>query len=709
MKLVNARLNRGGRVLADTPLATSFRTIQRSPTDGVRARRGLLKVNGTPMETPALFPVLNLLTGPPSLERNGATHKFLKQQLLFEDRRPAVMSEVLHFTDYHFRPRMFRQWFPHTDGTSEAKTLEYWVRHSLREQGKPDDYHPLFFLDSGGFRLLFNRDVDIAEFGYHPTQESMLQLQLDYGADIICSLDYPVPPMLSYDQVVARIANSIDNAVLLMDLLYRQGKVDPTGKRPFPILAIHGQTPEQISSCVLQLFRRLADAGFTNEPFGIGIGSLVPLRVSSNYDRIVMLVQAVVETLYGPDVPSAFDPQHIPIHAFGITGDMIPVLTHLGVDTYDSSSYIKSASVLDYYDPTTWSPLDFRKLGNLPCACRVCAGITPRQLSQLQEVLRGGRIDGHKERINLEAGHFTVNIKSDVYGIIAYHNLTLQDREITRMRDAIVAGETAKQLVSFSQAHARAQKLVEFVAQIDPSVAVALGHVHVELFPRTQEEITQHYNAVSLTNDPSAFDLSQDATYTVPASKDRLLIIACTQAKPYRKSKSHATIWRFLRDHVGDEIDRCHKVTLSGLYGPVPLEFEDVEAVRTYEYILSSSAKRQQALVTARLVAYLEAHMSAYRQVVAYVTAGAYRYVIETAFAEVRRKHADIHGINSPLPTPLLLAPRKSRGTGTKDLLSYASLGELVRTLYPDVDALGSHPSQDDMSSSLATPLSFFD
>ncbi len=94
-------------------------------------------------------------------------------------------------------------------------------------------------------------------------------------------------------------------------------------------------------------------------------------------------LQAAADTLYGPDLPTPFHPRRIPIHAFGITGDMIPVLTHLGVDTYDSSSYIKSASVLDYYDPTTWSPLDFRGLRSLPCACRACAGITPKQLLML--------------------------------------------------------------------------------------------------------------------------------------------------------------------------------------------------------------------------------------------------------------------------------------------------------------------------------------
>ena len=39
------------------------------------------------------------------------------------------------------------------------------------------------------------------------------------------------------------------------------------------------------------------------------------------------------------------------------------------------------------------------------------------------------------------------------------------------------------------------------------------------------------------------------------------------------------------------------------------------------------------------------------------------------------------------MPVPLILAPEKTRGTGTKDLLSQANLAELLRALYPQQDA----------------------
>ena len=686
MRLNTRKLAPDSHLLSKVQPTTGFQPIATGRASGVYARRGILQVNGISLETPALFPVINLLTGPPSLHRNGATHKFLKQQLLFTARRPNFMAEALHFTDYPFKPRSFREWFPHTVGGPEVKTLHYWVRQSFQELGRPPDgYHPLFFLDSGGFRLLFNREVDISEFGYEATQDSILQLQLAYGADIVASLDYPIPPMLDAQQVRERTEKSVVNAVRLMELLYREGHTDLTGKRPFPVLAVHGQTPGQIREYIIRLFKRLAETGLNQEPFGIGIGSLVPLRTGNQADKIVLIVKAVMDTLHGKEIPSTFDPAYIPVHAFGITGDMIPALTHLGVDTFDSSSYVKSASVLDYYNPVTWTSSDFRKIRSLPCDCEACRDITPEQLAELQGVLAGARINGNQARLGKRIGSFTVDIKSDVYGILAYHNLNLQDREISGVRGAIDEGETAEHLVRFGKVHQRAQNLVEFVAEIDPNVAKALGHVQVQLFPRTHEEIEEQYNAVSLLNDPGAFDISRQADYEVPSGKDRLLLLACSQAKPYRNSKTHSTIHKALCEAVSDATNLCHKVTLSGLYGPVPLEYEDLEAVRTYEYILSATARQQHDLLVGRLVAYLEKHHGSYSRIVAFVTARAYRDVIAAAFSRVKDNYARQYGGNAVFPVPLLLVPAKTHGTGTKDLLSHSSINEMLEALYHDM------------------------
>lgn len=671
--------------IPEISLLTGFQTTQFSSRPNVRARVGELWIHGARIQTPFLFPVVNILTGPPGIERNGATHKFLKSRLIFEQRRPGLMTEVLHFTDYPFTPRNLREWFPHTGGGTPY-TLSEWVQKGFEERDRdnpPPPYKPLFFLDSGGFRLLFNRDVDISEYGYSPTQESILKLQLDYGADVVASLDYPVPPALNATEAAERITKSIENAVKLMQLLYVEGKRGPTGKRPFPVLAVHGQTPEQIRTCITKLLFRLADEDLITQPFGLGIGSLVPLRLSDGH-KVVTIVQSAIEVLYSGEVPASFDPSRTPIHAFGITGDMLPLLTHLGVDTFDSSSYIKSASVLDYYDPRTWNPMNFHKLEQITCGCDVCTEITSSSLKRLQEVLHGDKIVGNKERLALRVGRFLVNTKSDVYGLIASHNLNLQDKEIDKVTTAIRADNTPEHLVNFGLAHPRTHRLIELLAETDPSVASAFSHFQVALIPKSHQEINDQFKTISLKHKPEEFDI-RTLSYAPPSNKDRLLLIACSQAKPYGNSKSHRSIYRFLEQHVGEALTTCHKVTISGLYGPVPVEFENEKAVLDYEYMLSTSAKQQSALVSERLVDYLVSYFDRYQRIVAYVSATAYRRVVESAFLALRDRLLKAGITESKITSKLILVPTSTHGTGTKDLLTHKHLEELVTALYPGI------------------------
>ncbi|GER89725.1 hypothetical protein KDW_38870 [Dictyobacter vulcani] len=669
-----------------------FITQMHSSDTNLRARCGLLTVHDAKLETPALFPVINLLTGPPSLERNGATHKFLKRQLIFNDRRVGFMTEVLHFTDYAFSKRMFQEWFPHAGNKSgEVKDLDYWVKESFESLKKPAEvYRPMFFLDSGGFRLLFNREADITDYGYKPDQKSIFQLQIDYGADIVASLDYPIPPFLNKQQAEDRIKCSVENAVLLMKLIYSSG--EPLRKRPFPILAVHGQTPVQIRSCVLQLLHSLAKEGFTDkEPFGIGIGSLVPLRMSSNADKIVMIVKSAIDTLYDSSLHD-FKPERVLVHAFGITGNLIPILTHLGVDTFDSSSYVKSASSLNYYDSKTWSVQDFLKLTQITCTCKACNGITDEELMQMQADLRGNKINGHAERLQHKAGDFIVDIKSDIYGIIAYHNLLIQYDEIREVRDAISRGQTAQHLVHFCKTHTKSIELAELVAEIDPTVKALLNY-QPKLFPRTREDYEQH-REISLANDPMLFDIAAIENYQVPSDKDRLFLLACSQEKPYSHSKIHQGIFRTLKHYLGDALNTCHKVTISGLYGPVPFEYENEQVVLSYEYLLSVAAKKQADLITKRLVTYLEENIPEYKLVVAYVAAKAYRAIVENAFKQVKLNYAQQYGNDAPFPVPLIVLPSKTKGTGTKELLIHANLEELVHQIFPEREIYMNVPGQ---------------
>jgi tRNA-guanine family transglycosylase len=115
---------------------------------------------------------------------------------------------------------------------------------------------------------------------------------------------------------------------------------------------VHGSTPEEITAYTSQL-----NAGFS----GFGIGSLVPRKAS--FEHLVDIIYAV---------RSCTD---APLHAFGITGfPALFALAYLGVDTFDSWTYVVAAAYKEYVDPNTLSRIrNLKQRDALPeCQCSIC-------------------------------------------------------------------------------------------------------------------------------------------------------------------------------------------------------------------------------------------------------------------------------------------------------------------------------------------------
>jgi predicted RNA-binding protein len=83
--------------------------------------------------------------------------------------------------------------------------------------------------------------------------------------------------------------------------------------------------------------------------------------------------------------------------------------------------------------------------------------------------------------------------------------------------------------------------------------------------------------------------------------------------------------------------DRFHKISISGLYGPVPEEFEEADPVMSYEYVLTTADDDQVELVANRLARYLDRHGDQFDQILAYTTSKAYRRAIDEAFSRYGR------------------------------------------------------------------------
>ncbi|PKK90831.1 MAG: hypothetical protein CVV64_08095 [Candidatus Wallbacteria bacterium HGW-Wallbacteria-1] len=124
------------------------------------------------------------------------------------------------------------------------------------------------------------------------------------------------------------------------------------------------------------------------------------------------------------------------------------------------------------------------------------------------------------------------------------------------------------------------------------------------------------------------FSFLLPAEYKVPKNFRILFVMPCSKEKPYSASFTH----RLIHETIGG-IQGLHKVTLSGLYGPVPQEFEEISsAVTSYDYLLQPDNYRQIALVSARLGRFLTLYGDQYDSWVGYATVEPYRSVIESSF-----------------------------------------------------------------------------
>ncbi len=196
------------------------------------------------------------------------------------------------------------------------------VSHYYAQQMKKRPNIPIF-IDSGGFAGLFEgaEIVDHGEYASIKTRDGeelnpldVLHFQIKH-ADVGATLDFIIPPGLEESECRLRQELTIKNA------LYAQ-KHNVVGDL---ILYASLQCWDEASARTCA--RIYAQAGFE----GIAIGGMVPRAKDKEY--IKSTVRAVREE--APDCA---------IHVFGCGNvDVIPELIEAGADSFDSSSYARTA------------------------------------------------------------------------------------------------------------------------------------------------------------------------------------------------------------------------------------------------------------------------------------------------------------------------------------------------------------------------------
>jgi tRNA-guanine family transglycosylase len=211
--------------------------------------------------------------------------------------------------------------------------------------GVPED--TIVFADSGGF--------DFASEEVDTTPERTLETQNRIGADILGTVDIPLSRENRTAENQRRIDQSIEHALKASD------RHDGDG---FLIASVHGYDPETIRNSIQHLEK--------NGDFdGYALGSMVPIR--TDYKKVTKLIV------------SARNATDKHLHVYGLGGLVYqPLLLYLGVDSFDSSAFIRSAGNRNYLVPGFGGEelRNIEDLDHLPCPCPVCG---QRELNDIRE------------------------------------------------------------------------------------------------------------------------------------------------------------------------------------------------------------------------------------------------------------------------------------------------------------------------------------
>ncbi|MDT3433247.1 tRNA-guanine transglycosylase [Haloarcula sp. 1CSR25-25] len=204
------------------------------------------------------------------------------------------------------------------------------------EMGVTDD--TIVFADSGGFDFQ-NRQIDT-------TPAKTLDTQRKIGADIFGTVDAPLSRDNRQAKNQRRISRSIDLAL--------KASEKHSGEEPL-FASVHGYDSETVRNTI----RHLEQEGTFD---GYAIGSLVPIR--TDYKKVTKIILAARRATE----------KHL--HVYGLGGlTYQPLLLYMGVDSFDSTAFIRSAGNRNYLMPGFGGePLkNIEDLSYLPCACPVCS------------------------------------------------------------------------------------------------------------------------------------------------------------------------------------------------------------------------------------------------------------------------------------------------------------------------------------------------
>ncbi len=325
-------------------------------------RIGIIKTKHGKIETPYLFPVINPRKQDVNLQE-------LKSMGF-----PAIITNAWLINRYY---------------NSEAIKRKL---HSLLNFNGP------IMTDSGAYQELHYGYVDADPI-------EIVRFQIEIGSDIAVILDKPTQSNASFEDALESVEETHNRALKAIkyikesDILW----VYPIQGAPY-IDAVRRAIDHALEPLIYNAFSLYA------------IGSPTKLLERYDYATIIRVVAEAKMRL----------PLDKPIHLFGAGHPMIiPFMVALGIDTFDSASYILYAR--DERLMTPRGTIRLQEIDYLPCVCPICSKYTVKELKELDK----------KTRIKL----------------IAQHNLYVINQELRTVKQAIREGRLWELLEERARSH----------------------------------------------------------------------------------------------------------------------------------------------------------------------------------------------------------------------------------------------------------------
>jgi tRNA-guanine family transglycosylase len=237
-----------------------------------------------------------------------------------------------------------------------------------------------------------------------------LETQRRLDADIFGTVDIP----LSRENRAAKNQRHVERSTE-----YALAASDAHDGDALLFASVHGYDPETVRNTLRYLER--------NGDFdGYALGSMVPIR--NDYEKVTKLILAARR---------ATD-KHL--HVYGLGGIVYqPLLLYLGVDSFDSTAFIRSAGKRNYLVPGFGGTELHRieELEHLPCSCPVCCSRSMGTIREHRDLLT----EHNLWSLVTELRRFRYMVASGE-DVESYLELRFQGNEVTQR-----AYRTAKQQV----------------------------------------------------------------------------------------------------------------------------------------------------------------------------------------------------------------------------------------------------------------------